>query len=91
MIELLPFAALVLYLVPFFVAAVRNHHHPMALLAFNLLAGWTGIGWFAALAWAWTGSESPRVTPPGPGYRTVRTVGPPDVMPRILDNPTSRE
>ena len=55
MIELLPFILLCFYMVPFAVAAGRDHPSATAILVFNLALGWTVIGWFAAFAWAaWT-------------------------------------
>lgn len=41
-----------LYLAPFIVAARREHEHLGAVLALNLLVGWTGIGWLLVLRWA---------------------------------------
>ncbi len=52
MVEILPFFLLVAYLVPFGVAAGRGHPSATAILIFNLALGWTGVGWFAAFAWA---------------------------------------
>jgi len=52
MIELLPFALLVLYLIPFLLAAARGHDAAVLILVATFLVGWTGIGWLAVLAWA---------------------------------------
>jgi hypothetical protein len=52
MMELLPFFLLVIYLVPFLVAAARSLDAAPLILIANLLVGWTGIGWLALLAWA---------------------------------------
>lgn len=46
-------ALLVVYIAPFTVAAGRDHPRARTILALNLTLGWTGIGWLAALAWAW--------------------------------------
>jgi hypothetical protein len=46
------FCALVLYLIPTFVAWWRSHRQLMAIAALNLLLGWTFVGWVAALVWA---------------------------------------
>jgi hypothetical protein len=46
-------AALV-YLIPSMVAAWRRHHNALAIVALNLLLGWTFIGWAVALVWALT-------------------------------------
>ena len=45
---------IVFYLLPSFVAAVRHHHNEGAIVALNILAGWTILGWIAALVWALT-------------------------------------
>ena len=50
--EFVLFAALVVYLVPFVVAAARDHEHLHWILALDIALGWTGIGWLLALAWA---------------------------------------
>lgn len=41
-----------LYLAPSAVALLRRHPRKVAIIALNLLLGWSGIGWIAALAWA---------------------------------------
>lgn len=41
-----------LYLLPFIVAKERKHKQIDALLAANILTGWTGIGWVACMIWA---------------------------------------
>ncbi|MDK2745008.1 MAG: superinfection immunity protein [Nitrospira sp.] len=43
---------LIIYLIPSFVAVVRNHDHRFEISALNLVLGWTGIGWIGALVWA---------------------------------------
>ena len=58
MIELLPFALIVLYFVPFMVAAGRNHDLLTAVLIANLLVGWTVIGWIAVFLWALMSSST---------------------------------
>jgi hypothetical protein len=52
-------AALVLglYFFPSIVAAVRKHRQQGAIVAVNLLLGWTLLGWVAALAWALVNPE----------------------------------
>ena len=52
MIELLPLMLVILYFVPFMVAAARDHDSYIAVLIVNTLVGWTGIGWIACFAWA---------------------------------------
>jgi hypothetical protein len=42
------------YFFPTGVAAARGHHQTLAIFLLNLLLGWTGLGWIAALIWAAT-------------------------------------
>jgi hypothetical protein len=42
------------YLIPTIIATVRRCHKSWAIVAFNLLLGWTAFGWGLALAWACT-------------------------------------
>ena len=44
----------ILYLLPAFVAGARGHQNTGAILALNLLLGWTMIGWIVALVWSLT-------------------------------------
>jgi hypothetical protein len=63
MIELAPFALVVLYFVPFMVAAGRNHDMLTSVLIANVLIGWTVIGWFILLAWASMSSSTDAPAP----------------------------
>lgn len=47
---------LLLYFAPSIVAACRNHHKMETLILLNLCFGWTGLGWFALMVWAWFGT-----------------------------------
>ncbi|WP_080437028.1 superinfection immunity protein [Burkholderia ubonensis] len=47
---------LAFYLVPTFISVVRRHKDENAIVAVNLLFGWTVIGWFVAFIWALTGN-----------------------------------
>ncbi len=60
---------LVVYLVPFAVAEAYGHRHRYAVLALNMLTGWTGVGWVAALVWALR--ARPRPAPPPPQLYVV--------------------
>ena len=40
------------YFVPTIVAAVRQTRNLVGIIILNLLAGWTVLGWVAALVWA---------------------------------------
>jgi hypothetical protein len=42
----------VLYLLPTLVASRRGHPNAGPIAALNLLLGWTGVGWIAALIWS---------------------------------------
>jgi Superinfection immunity protein len=42
------------YFLPSIIARQRNHHQLLAIFLLNLLLGWTGLGWIAALVWAAT-------------------------------------
>jgi hypothetical protein len=44
----------VLYLIPAIVAQFREKRNAGAILALNILLGWTGLGWALALIWAVT-------------------------------------
>ncbi len=44
------------YFLPTIVAWWRGHHNMLAIFVLNLLLGWSGIGWIAALVWAVTAS-----------------------------------
>jgi len=54
-----------LYFTPVFVASSRDHPNTGAILALNILLGWTLLGWVAALVWAMT-SPAPTVAPANP-------------------------
>jgi hypothetical protein len=49
-------AAAVAYFIPTLVGLRRRLLGLMALAAFNLAVGWTGLGWFIALVWAASGA-----------------------------------
>lgn len=40
------------YLLPTMIAYTRSHNNTIALFALNLLGGWTGFLWLAALVWS---------------------------------------
>lgn len=41
-----------LYMLPTFIAGYRKHRNTAAVTVLNVLLGWTGLGWVAALAWS---------------------------------------
>lgn len=40
------------YFVPTYIARRRGHHNATAILALNILLGWTFLGWVVAVVWA---------------------------------------
>lgn len=57
--EYVVFLALLLYLLPWLVAAGYEHRRESWILALVVGLGWTGVGWLAALVWAWSGRPRP--------------------------------
>lgn len=57
--EYVLFAFLLGYLVPWLVAEARGHPQATRILLLNLTAGWTLVGWLAALLWARREPERP--------------------------------
>ena len=47
------------YFLPSILAGARGHHNVLAIFLLNLLLGWTGLGWIAALIWAATAVSRP--------------------------------
>ncbi len=41
-----------LYMLPTLIAGYRSHRNAAAVTVLNVLLGWTGLGWVAALAWS---------------------------------------
>ena len=52
-----------LYVAPTLIARVRRHGRTAEILLVNLLLGWTGVGWIAALLWSLRGTASDAVVP----------------------------
>ena len=73
--EFVLLALLILYLVPYTVAASREHPRVNWILWTNLLLGWTGLGWLVALAWS-------RSEPGGRVAHRWRWLHPPRPSPR---------
>jgi hypothetical protein len=46
--------ALLLYLFPALLAIMRHHNNSAAIVALNILLGWSFLGWVVALVWAFT-------------------------------------
>lgn len=49
------------YFVPSLIAWSRKHRSLPAIIALNILLGWTGIGWIGAFVWSlsWPGYDNP--------------------------------
>ncbi len=43
---------LVIYFVPTIIALARHHRNALAIFLLNFFAGWTFLGWIAALIWS---------------------------------------
>jgi hypothetical protein len=52
--------AIVIYLLPSFIVLARRRNNALAIIALNILLGWTFIGWVVALVWALTGGGNRR-------------------------------
>jgi hypothetical protein len=52
-----------LFLAPTIVAASRSHRNLLAIFVLNLLLGWTGFGWIAALIWACMATQQKEAWP----------------------------
>jgi hypothetical protein len=52
-------AGLGVYLLPHFVAKIRNHPDATAISLTDILAGWTVAGWIIAMVWACTDKVRP--------------------------------
>lgn len=57
---------IVLYFLPWMIAANRGHHNAGAIAALNFFLGWSVIGWVIALVWA---LSNPAPTEPQPQAR----------------------
>jgi hypothetical protein len=49
------------YFLPTIIATLRNHRNAGAIVAVNVLLGWTFIGWVVALVWSMTNPPEPVV------------------------------
>jgi hypothetical protein len=45
---------LLIYFLPFFVAAMRGHQNTAAIFVLNFFLGWSFVGWVIALVWSCT-------------------------------------
>ena len=47
-----------IYLIPTFVACKRKHTYKVAIILLNIFLGWTFIGWFGTLVWAFIDNDT---------------------------------
>ena len=52
MLSGLALGGLVFYFLPSLIGALRHKRNALALFVFNLLLGWTFIGWVIAIVWS---------------------------------------
>jgi len=64
-----------IYIAPLIIAMVRDHHRLPRIGLVNFAAGWTVVGWIAALLWSVTGIRQPAAIIPI-GITAVRTAQP---------------
>jgi hypothetical protein len=48
-----------IYIAPFVIAVIRDHHRLPWIAFLNFAAGWTIAGWIAALVWSLTAIRRP--------------------------------
>ena len=48
---------LVIYFLPTCVALLRHKRNSLAIFILNFLAGWTAIGWIAAIVWSFMAED----------------------------------
>lgn len=51
------------YFIPTIIALLRGHAYTGVILALNVFAGWTGLGWLAAMVWAVWPAEKALIDP----------------------------
>jgi hypothetical protein len=87
MLELVFAGFVMFYIIPFSVAAGRQHHAAMPILIANLALGWTIIGWWLVLFWAWYTPAQTDESRARDRRLYAELVGEPKTaMPRILDS-----
>ena len=52
-------AACAAYFLPSVVAIARLHHNTAAIMALNILLGWSVLGWIIAFVWSLTAKRNP--------------------------------
>lgn len=57
--------ALVIYILPTYLAFRRKHPNKIGVMLLNIFLGWTFVGYVGALIWALVGSEKSGIVPNG--------------------------
>lgn len=52
----------VAYILPAIIAIARNHPDRIAILALNILLGWTVLGWVICLVWGLRRTAAPPIS-----------------------------
>ena len=55
--SILFYIVIALYFIPSIVALIRSKSNLLAIIALNILLGWTVIGWIVALVWSLTSNS----------------------------------
>lgn len=50
-----------IYLLPTMVAASRGHNNCLAIAGLNIMTGFTGVGWVAAMVWSLTNNVKEKI------------------------------
>lgn len=77
--SLIATAAFFFYLLPAMIASIRQVEHDGAIIAINVVFGWTVLGWIAALIWAVVEKPRGKVEPvvsETPEQVTIHSDGP---------------
>lgn len=84
--------AVCLYFLPTIIAATSKPKHRQvdAIVALNLLLGWTLLGWVAALVWSLTKSAEPLVPPHVPAPTSSPRLPPDDDDIPVYEIPDER-
>lgn len=58
--QLLALFIFAIYMIPTIIASRKKHKNLAAIATLNVVAGWSGIGWIAALIWSLTDGSKPK-------------------------------
>lgn len=74
--------ALMFYMIPSVVAYARGHRSVLAIIAVNILLGWSFLGWIIAFVWSLSDSAPTDRADP---YRQVHRLRPAPYKPSLRD------